>query len=221
MDHHGSLLLVGIVVVVVGAAAARCRRSGASESTRLDRGSRSLIIQWLSCFFDAAGARQPRKNASRSRAASIKLSSIKHRASRCGRAARTRRRRWDTEMGTEMGTETDLGSGAAKVSARASAHPTHSPRGRLLEGVEQKQQQDNSGQGQGVFNSYSLRTKHAFESVEGEPGRAGATIVARRGHSDTRGQQWPLQRARSLIGGVGTTTQQLLLAGRDRRPTEA
>ena len=124
-------------------------------------------------------------------------------------------------MGTEMGTETDLGSGAAKVSARASAHPTHSPRGRLLEGVEQKQQQDNSGQGQGVFNSYSLRTKHAFESVEGEPGRAGATIVARRGHSDTRGQQWPLQRARSLIGGVGTTTQQLLLAGRDRRPTEA
>ena len=69
--------------------------------------------------------------------------------------------------------------------------------------------------------AYSLRTKHAFGSVEGEPGRAGATIVARRGHSDTRGQQWPLQRARSLIGGVGTTTQQLLLAGRDRRPTEA
>ena len=175
MDHHGSLLLVGIVVVVVGAAAARCRRSGASESTRLDRGSRSLIIQWLSCFFDAAGARQPRKNASRSRAASIKLSSIKHRASRCGRAARTRRRRWDTEMGTEMGTETDLGSGAAKVSARASAHPTHSPRGRLLEGVEQKTQQDNSGQG-----PTRIRRIHCARSTHLGPSRASLGARERR-----------------------------------------
>ena len=215
MDHHGSLLLVGIVVVVVVGAAARCRHSGASESTRLDRGSRSLIIQWLSCFFDAAGARQPRKNASRSRAASYQT--IKHQAS--GFAVRSCSADPETEMG--YGGEGGDGDGdGLGVRSRESKCARVSPRGRLPEGVEQ-QQQDNSGQGGGVFNSYSLRTKHAFGSVEGEPGRAGATIVARRGHSDTRGQQWPLQRARSLIGGVGTTTQQLLLAGRDRRPTEA